>query len=306
VRSGADYAPAMPGIRAADVTIRPLAPEDAAAVAATARTSLEALYPEPEPTPEEEARRVASGTARVEHLQRTDPGGCWVADHDGRIVGLALGLTREGVWGLSLFAMLPEYQGLGIGNRLYAPTLEYGARERGGIILSSIHPAAMRRYARGPGFRLLPAISLSGAWNPSRVPAELRSRPGDLEADADTIEAASRHVRGASHLRDLPTLLARPDLRLVVIDGEGFACARDGTPWLVAAHSEAAAEDLLWGAITSGPRGGTVSIDFVTADNQWAIRVGLEAGLAVADWGAVFVRGDVGPMAPYLPSGAYL
>jgi GNAT superfamily N-acetyltransferase len=296
----------MPDIRPADVTIRPLLPEDAAAAAAAARTSLHALYPEDDLGPEEEAIRVAGATARVAHLQETDPGGCWVAEHEGRIVGAALGLVREGVWGLSLFALLPAYQGLGIGNRLYAPALEYGAAERGGIILSSSHPAALRSYARTPGYRLLPTVCLSGAWKPDRVPTGLRSRRGDLATDAETIEAASRHVRGASHLPDLPTLLDRPGVTLHVLEGEGFACARNGTTWLLAARSEAAAEDLLWSAICSGPRGGTVSVDFVTADNQWAIGVGLEAGLALSPDSALFVRGEIGPMAPYLPSGSYL
>jgi ribosomal protein S18 acetylase RimI-like enzyme len=296
----------VPAIRAADVAIRPLRPEDTAAAAAVAHTSLGVLYPEEQRTPAEEAIRVAGSNARVAHLQRTDPGGCWVADHDGRVVGVALGLIRDGVWGLSLFALLPEYQGLRIGTRLYAPALEYGAGEPGGIILSSPHPAAMRRYARSAGYRLLPAVALSGAWDPERLPTGLRCRPGDLAADAQTIEAASRHVRGASHMRDLPTLLGRPGVTLLVLDGEGFACAHEGTAWLLAARSEAAAEDLLWGAIGSGPRGGTVSVDFVTAENQWAIRVGLEAGLALSPDGPVFVRGEVGPMAPYIPSGAYL
>ena len=91
-----------------------------------------------------------------------------------------------------------------------------------------------------------------------------------------------------------------------MIEGEGFAVARDGSPALLAATNEAAAEDLRWGAFASGPRGGTVSFDFVTAENQWAIRVGLEAGLALSPDGPVYVRGEVGPLAPYLPSGAYL
>jgi GNAT superfamily N-acetyltransferase len=294
-------------VTAADATIRPLLAQDAAAAAATARRSLEALYPEDVASSAgEEAIRVAGGTARVAHLQATDPGGCWVAEIDGQVVGCAIGLIREGVWGFSLFALLPEFQGRGIGTRLYEPALEYGAGEPGGIILSSSHPAAMRRYARSPGYRLLPAVSLSGTWDPRRAPAALRCRPGDLAADAQTIDAASRHVRGASHMRDLPTLLNRPGVRLLVVEGEGFACARNGTPWLLAARSESAAEDLLWGAITGGPHGGTVSVDFVTAENQWAIRVGLEAGLAITIDGPTFVRGDVGPLAPYLPSGAYL
>jgi hypothetical protein len=32
----------------------------------------------------------------------------------------------------------------------------------------------------------------------------------------------------------------------------------------------------------------------------------LRAGLALSPDGPVYVRGDVGPLAPYLPSGAYL
>jgi hypothetical protein len=32
----------------------------------------------------------------------------------------------------------------------------------------------------------------------------------------------------------------------------------------------------------------------------------LDAGLSLTNDGAVFVRGDVGPFRPYLPSGAYL
>jgi GNAT superfamily N-acetyltransferase len=292
-------------ISTAAATIRPLLARDAAAAAAVARIALDELYPE-EVTPAEDAIRVAAGTARVAHLQRTDPGGCWVAEIDGEIVGAAIGLVHEGLWGFSLFALLPAHQGRGLGTRLYAPALEYGAREPGGIILSSPHPAATRRYARSAGFALIPTVGLSGACEPARVPVALRCRPGDLAADATTLAAASRHVRGASHLTDLPTLLERPGVALLVVDDEGFACVRDGSIMLLAARTEAAAEDLLWGAMTSGPRGATVSYDFVSADNQWAIRVGLEAGLSISACGPLFVRGDVGPLAPYLPSAAYL
>lgn len=289
----------------APVTIRRLRPEDAADVAACTRIALGELYPD-DPGPAELARRITSGTARVAHLQRTDPDGCWVADCDGRVVGAALGLIRERMWGLSLFVMAPELQGQGIGNRLYGPALAYGADARGGLILSSSHPAAIRRYARSPGFALVPTVGLAGIVDPTRVPATLRCRAGDLAADAETIDAASRHVRGASHLRDLPVHLDRPGMTLLVIDGEGFACALEGSPTLLAARSEAAAADLLWGAITSGVPGTTIAYDFVTAENGWAIRTGLTAGLAVTACGPLFVRGHVGPMAPYLPNGPYL
>lgn len=287
-----------------DVLIRPMRPDDAAEAAAAAHAGLSALYPEDE-SAEDAAHGVSARTARAAHLQRTDPGGCWVAEVDGQIVGTALGLIRDDVWGFSLFGLRPAFQGQGIGSRLYPPALEYGARARGGIILSSSHPAAMRGYARSAGFRLLPTVSLAGAWDPERVPAA-RCRPGDLDADAETIAAASHHVRGASHTQDLPTYLGRPGTELLVIEDEGFAVARNGSPQLLAARSEEAAEELLRGALLSGARGASVEVDFITAENQWAIRVGLEAGLALSLGSPVFVRGEVGPMAPYLPSGAYL
>jgi GNAT superfamily N-acetyltransferase len=289
----------------ADVTIRPLLPVDAPAARAAAFTALDELYPQ-DVSAQEAQINAASGTARVAHLQRMDPGGCWVAELDGEIIGAALGLIREGVWGFSLFGLLPAYQGLGIGSRLYARALAYGADQRGGIILSSTHPAAMRRYARSPGYRLIPTIGLSGAWDPRRVPRDLRCRPGDLAADAQTIEAASRHVRGASHLPDLPIHLERPGMTLLVVDGDGFACACDGRLTLLAARTEAAAADLLWGAMTSGTRGGTAEIEFISADNGWAIDVGLEAGLSLTGCGPMFVRGEIGTLAPFLPNGAYL
>ncbi len=289
---------------APDVTIRPMLPGDAPAAARVAHAALSELYPiaeEPEDVPLRERAQVA----RAAHLQQTDPGGCWVAEVDGDVVGVALGLVREGVWGFSLFGLLPAFQGLGIGGRLYAPALAYGAEQPGGIILSSSHPAAMRRYARSAGFRLLPTVALSGAWNPAAAPA-LRCRPGDVDADAATLDLASRRARGASHRRDLPTALDKPGAALLVLEGEGFAVANSGSPVLLAATNEDAACDLLWGCLASGPRGGTVSYDFVTAENQWAIRVGLDAGLALAPDGPVFVRGELGTLAPYLPSGAYL
>jgi GNAT superfamily N-acetyltransferase len=174
------------GISPPEVTIRPLLEADIPAARAAAAAALEQLHPE-DLSPQEQAIRVRSGIARIAHLHRTDPDGCWVAERDGEIIGTAIGLIREGVWGFSLFGLLPAHQGRGIGSRLYAPALQYGAGQPGGIILSSSHPAAMRRYVRSPGYRLVPTVGLSGACTPRRVPAGLRCRPGDLGADAETI-----------------------------------------------------------------------------------------------------------------------
>ena len=280
--------------------------EDAPAAAAAGRIAIETLYPDEFPAAETDLR-VRWSVARAAHLQETDPEGCWVAEVDGQVVGVALGLIREGVWGFSLFGLLPAFQGLGIGGPLYTRALAYGAHaERGGLIMSSSHPAAMGSYARSPGFRLVPTIRLAGVCRRDRAPSTSRCRPGDVEADAATLDRASRHARGASHRRDLPSYLAFPDRKLLVVEGEGFVIARDGSPALLAATNEAAAQELLWGAMLSGPEAGRVSLDAITGANQWAVRTGLEAGLALELEGPLYVRGRPGALAPYIPSGAYL
>lgn len=286
-------------------TIRPLEPGDVHDADAMAWAALREHIP-PEflnASPADELWRER-GRARVAHLLGTDPGGAWVADLDGEIVGLALALIREGVWGLSLFAVRPGLQGQGIGGRVLAPALEYGDGCRGAIILSSADPRAMRRYFRA-GFRIKPCLAAAGQINRSRVPDGLRSRPGDPDADAATIQAASRHVRTAGHGPDVAALVSTGG-ELLVCDDRGWAVHRDGSPSIVAARDDEAATDLLWSCLSRGPAGEPVHLDFVAEGNDWAIRVALDAGLALSPDGPVFVRGETGPFAPYLPSGAYL
>lgn len=286
-----------------DARIRPLRPEDIAAAADVGWQALSPYMPQAVAADADDpGPRVAWQRARIAHLLDTDPGGCWVAEAGGAVVGVALGLVREDVWGFSLFGLLPDHQGRGVGRELLGAALTYAAGRRGGIILSSVNPAAMRSYFRS-GFQLLPTVSLAGVPAPEAVPAGLRSRPGDVDADADTIELASRHVRGASHRRDIPAMLGT---QLLVLDGEGFAVHREGKVALLAATSDAAAQDLAWSCLAAAPRGATVEMDFVSAGNDWAVDVGLRAGLSLSPEGPIFVRGTLGTMRPFIPSGAFL
>ncbi len=47
-------------------------------------------------------------------------------------------------------------------------------------------------------------------------------------------------------------------------------------------------------------------MDFLDARQGWAMDVVLTAGLELVVGGAVCVRGELGPLRPYLPNGAYL
>ena len=105
---------------------------------------------EPEP-----AEDPAGSHIRLRHLLATDPGGCWVADdEDGEPAGVAIALVREGVWGLSLLVVRPDRQSTGLGRALLDRALAYADGARGGIILASPDPRALRVYARaGPARR---------------------------------------------------------------------------------------------------------------------------------------------------------
>jgi GNAT superfamily N-acetyltransferase len=283
-------------------------PDDVNGAAAVGSAALEVLYPVELRADDAAARAELTqrSRARVAHIRDRDPAGAWVAELDGEIVGVALALVRESMWGLSLFGVKPGLQGQGIGGPLLAGALRAAEGCRGAIILSSSDPRAMRRYFRS-GFAVHPCLAAAGEINRARIPAGLRARPGDLASEADraTIDAASRFVRGASHLEDIATMIAGGG-RLLVIEGAGWAMARDGAPAVVAAHDEEAATDLTWSCLATGEAGAPTHIDFISQGNDWAVALALDAGLSLTPDGPTFVRGEVGPLAPYLPSGAYL
>jgi GNAT superfamily N-acetyltransferase len=250
--------------------------------------------PEIEPPPDDVVE------LRFRRLVETDPGGAWLAAEDGRPVGAALAIVREGVWGLSLLVVHPDAQSAGVGRALLERTLRYADGARGGIIMSSSDSRALRAYAR-VGFALHPAVWATGV--PRRLAMPESVRDGSA-ADLALTEAVDRAVRGAAHGADIEALMA--NARLLVVDGRGYALARRDQLALLAATDEDAARDLLRAAIATVPEGEWLRIENLTAAQGWAIDVVLDAGLTLEPHGALFLRGDVGPFQPYLPNGAYL
>ena len=147
-------------------------------------------------------------------------------------------------------------------------------------------------------------------WPTAKVDrAAVPARPPDIRAaraeEVALTEPVSRAVRGASHAPDLGLPLADGG-ELLVLGERGFVLHRGGTVRLLAARDEEAARALLWAALGASPPGATVQVDFLSAGQDWAIEVVLDAGLALSPDGPMFVRGDVGPLRPYIPSGAWL
>lgn len=281
-----------------DVDIRPMRDED---VADADRVCLEVLYTTF--AGEDEAARAARQYARIRHLLSTDPGGCWVAEHDGRVEGVALALVREGVWGFSLFGVAAALQGRRVGRDLFARCWEYGAGADGHIILSSTNPQAMGIYAR-TGLPIRPCVAAAGIPDLSRAPDV-----GDVvEAGAaglDLADAIGRELRGAGHGRDLPVPMAH-GARLLVFEDRAFAVARGSNLIMLGARDAHAAQHMLWAVLVTAGPGATVNVDFLTAGQDWALPVCLDAKLALSPDGPMFAGGALGPLAPYVPSGAYL
>jgi GNAT superfamily N-acetyltransferase len=255
------------------------------------------LHEPPRPPSPPEERLV-----RVRHVIERDPGGAWVAERDGELAGAALAIDRDGLWGLSLLAIDPGHQSAGLGRALLARALEYadGGR-RGAVILASPDVRALRAYARA-GFVAHPSMSARGRAAPLEAPESVRE--GDLR-DLELTERVDVAVRGVGHGSDIDALL-RSGCRLFVVEGRGYAVLGGGSVRLLAALDEAAAADLLRGALAHAPPGEDVGVEWITARQHWAMGPVLDARLPLAVDGAVFVRGDVGPFRPYLPSGAYL
>ena len=261
------------------------------------RATRRATDPEPERRP---AARSQRWIDRTSSLLATDGPGCWVADLDGRTVGMATSLRRETLWALATFAVLPDAQG-GIGRPLLEAALQHSVGCLRGMLSSSSDPRAVRRYLAA-GFDLHPQMVMTGQVDRSAAPS-LRGVREATPGDLDELDSLDRRVRGAGRGHD-HLLLAQTGRAMVVTDRASSGYVGDtGSVLALAATDRRTASRLLWAAISRSD--GEVEVPHVTGANQWALRVGLDAGLTVRTEGYLGVRG-MKPPAPYLHHGALL
>lgn len=259
----------------------------------------------PVPAPRSELRGE-SWRRRAAHLLATDPGGSWVAESDGAVVGFAISFQRELMWLLASFAVAPDAQGQGIGRQLLDAALHYGRGCLRGMFNSSADPAAVRRYRRA-GFDLHPYFLASGSVDHRAVPDAIEQiRPGSM-GDLALLDSVDRGTRGSAHGADHPLLADQ--FALLVVDrmsAQGYAYVdASGSPVVVAASDRATAATLLWGCLASAAPGGEVQVGHISAANQWALDVALDAGLRIDQNGFLAVR-HMPPPAPYLPHGSLM
>src|SRR5580698_8725845 len=105
---------------------------------------------------------------RTRHFLATDPGGSWVADDEGTIVGMSQSFVRENYWMLSQLGTVPGVQGRGLGRELLRLALSHGDPSSPGTIQCSRDPKAMALYASF-GFSLHPVVAAWGHLRPGAV-----------------------------------------------------------------------------------------------------------------------------------------
>jgi GNAT superfamily N-acetyltransferase len=292
------------------VILRPVRDDDEDAevvrdVTAAAFGARRALRGAPAPDRPPPRPRDVRERARTRQLARTDAEGCWIAqDEAAGPVGAVLSSRREGTFGLALLAVTPEAQGKGLGKALLARALLYGRACLRGVVCCSPDPVAARTYRRA-GFTLHPAMRLTGVVDPAGLPPLDGAVHEGTVRHRDLMDSVDRRTRGGAHGPDHEHLSRH--FRLLVVDdlaGSGYCYADDTGVEALAATSRRLAARLLTAALLTVPRGRPVHVPGLTAEQEWALDVGLAAGLQISNAGYVCLRG-MRPPNPYIPSALF-
>jgi GNAT superfamily N-acetyltransferase len=290
------------------IEVRPLLAEDvpvAEEVAVTALREMSAVYEPAHELPVRTPELIERSRYRVAHLQRTDPEGAWVAVEDGQVLGMALSLRRGPMWFLSLLGVATNQQSRGVGKQLLEASLRTSEGAGSSWILSTTDPKAVRRYALA-GFAPHPGYSATGQLDRALLPAGSCVRDGDWARDGQLVDDVVTRLRGAAYGPDLRAMEATGQSLLVAEDGpeRGFAVVRNAAVGSLGATTPALAQRLLWATLACAEKP-DVTVDWLTADQQWAIDVALSARLSLGAGPSSCRRATLGPMTPYLPGGAY-
>ncbi|MEQ6901125.1 GNAT family N-acetyltransferase [Nocardioides sp. YIM 152588] len=260
-----------------------------------------ATFPPSWPAPQRRTpARSAAWMARTRRFLDIDPGGCWVAEDEGRMVGFATSFRREDVWCLATYAVLPGRQGAGIGRAVLDAAMGYAEGSPRRMLSASSDPKALRRYHRA-GFTLHPQVHLAGEVDRAALPAVRGVREGTAD-DLAWMDDLDRDHRGGPHGPDHAALADYGRL-LVLADRTGYAYGGPTHVAVVAAREVDGASALLWECLARAE--GRFEVDHVTDANQWAARIGLDAGLALGQSGFLGLAG-MAPPSPYLHNGALL
>jgi GNAT superfamily N-acetyltransferase len=292
--------------------LRPMYKEDAAAADQTMQAALVAgpnASESEHAVPPDDGSRRDRMIAVLGHFVKTDPAGCWVAEWEGEMLGMAVSIRRQDFWGLAMLFVLPEAQNLGIGRALLEACARYADGCSRRMIMSSNDPRSARTYS-AHGLEVHPAMTALGSVDRSRLALGAPGRAGSSR-DLPLVDEVDTIVRGSSRAVDVEFLLSEGAALTIIDDetGRGYAAHAAGAPVvgghpiMLGATTEIVAGQLLRQvfALAKEP----IEVFGLTRRQGWAIRVALEARLTVRPSPPLFMTPGLEPPGPWLLSGIY-
>jgi GNAT superfamily N-acetyltransferase len=223
-----------------------------------------------------------------------EPGGFFIAEDSGKIIGATFSWIRENLWFLSHLFILPEYQGKGVGRSLLEKTFGYSMRKgiyTRCVITMSFNTSSVSLYMRN-GMLPLQNIFLFGL---SGIPEALTSDGDAISweyADStswgsDDFNSIDKEVLGfhrTVHHRYFIESQHTPCLLFKNRTGTLVAYAYlwpDGRIGPVAALKEAPFEKVLHIAVDNARRAGTYLTMMIPGANRKAIEAALNMGFTI-------------------------
>ena len=298
------------------ITYRPMTEADLAPARYIGKAAMESIV-----TPEQFAWMPAYPRTN-EHLLKTDPGGCVVAEIDGLIVGFAQALLRGDIWFLAQLFVQPEAHGMGIGAALLGHARQYGIESGARIfsVISTAQPVAQSLYMRHGMFAFAVGYRMSGDLEPLRKLPEAdasKKRIVDCSGWQDQIAALDRDVFGAERRQDHAWYISgggSPGVehsfgltRDGALAGYGYAIADGGVVAPIAAYEPADQLPLLrmgaeW---LLDHEAGTGNI-LVMSHNATIMTALLAAGWRIGSWTFLMASEPFGKFDRYHPAGGIL
>ncbi|MFZ5827342.1 MAG: GNAT family N-acetyltransferase [Bacillota bacterium] len=234
-------------------------------------------------------------------------GGFFVAEAEGRVVALMIGLLREGNWFLSSFWCRPAWQGKGVGAALREAMRPVVAAADVACVYASYDPPAMSTYqklgmwARAPFFRFALPDGLRVAPGPAWGGA-VRQIDALSAADLEAVGSLDRAVRGCRRDLDHQFILAQPGTRLLLFERKDRLAAYAWT-WKGGRIGPAAAADpadmpAVLATAASGSEAQPVLQ--VPGDNVAAVSWCLDQGFRITDHALFFSNKPFGQFDRYI------
>ena len=150
-------------------------------------------------------------------------------------------------------------------------------------------------------------MQAGGIPDRARIP-DVAGRVEDAGADGHPGRRRRGPPRPRRRPRPRPAACCwRHRCRLLTFEDRAFAVLGDlGVVPLLGARDEEAAAAVLGGAMAACPPGTTISLGFLTAGSSGRCGPAWTRASSLSPDGPVFLSGDVGPFAPYVPSGWFL